>query len=115
VTINTSKITEKLMPIPHPHLLRKIPRGYSASAPSSPSRTLRERKGKVNYKALHLGQTIKQDIQHAAQDVKEKCKMMRKSERKSAKAAVTKPPPASVPSSPHPSSSSSSWNFWPSK
>jgi hypothetical protein len=62
VTINTSKIAEKLVPIPQQHLLQKIPRGYAASAPTSPSRTLQERKGKVDYKALHLGQTIKQDL-----------------------------------------------------
>jgi len=124
VTIDTNQIAARLTPIPQPRQLQAAFRGYSAYAPTSPSRTLRERETKVDYKALHLGQTIKQDIQHAAQEVKQKCKQMRKSVRKSAKATVTKlapgafslkqQPPASAPSSPRPSSSSS-WTFWPSK
>jgi septum formation inhibitor MinC len=124
VNIDTTSIAAKLVPVPHHQLLCAAQRTYSASAPASPSRTLRERKTKVNYKALHLGQAIKQDIQHAAQDVMQKCKSMSKSVRKSTQAAVTKlvpgafspkqPPPASAPSSPCPSSSSA-WTFWPSK
>ncbi len=57
---------------------------------------LRDRKTKVNYRALHLGQTIKQDIQHVAQEVKQKCKQMRKSVRKSAKATITKLAPGAL-------------------
>ncbi len=124
VTINTSKIAETLVPIPQHQLLKRVTKGYSASAPSSPSRALRERKGKVDYKALHLGKAIKEELQTAAKDVQTKCKSMRKSVRKSAKAAMTKlvpgafspkqQPPASAPLSP-PHSSSSAWNFWASK
>ncbi len=95
------------------------------SAPSPNTHNLREGKGQINYKALlHLGQEIKNDIQHAAQDVKQKCKSMQKSVRKLVKAAITKlalgafsprhTPRASAPSSPH-HSTSSSWTFWPSK
>jgi hypothetical protein len=124
VNIDTSKIAEKIVPIPQHQVKQNILRTYSASAPFSPSHNLQQRKGKVDYKALHLGQNIKKDIQHAAQDVKEKCKTMRKSVCKLSKAAITKlapgafspkqPPPASAPSSPCPSSSSY-WNFWPLK
>jgi len=124
VTIDSEKIAAKLTPIPrHPQILAAI-RGYSASAPASPSRTLQDRKTKVDYSALHLGQTIKQDIQQATQEMKQKCKQMKKSVRKSAKATVTKlapgafspkqQPPASAPVSLRPLSSSS-WTFWPSK
>jgi hypothetical protein len=124
VTIDSEKIAAKLTPIPrHPQILAAI-RGYSASAPASPSRTLQDRKTKVDYSALHLGQTIKQDIQQATQEMKQKCKQMKKSVRKSAKATVTKlapgafspkhSTPASSPASPRPSSSSS-WTFRPSK
>ncbi len=124
VTIDSDKIAARLTPVQaHPQVQATI-RGFSASALASPSRTLRERKNKIDYRALHLGQTIKHDIQQAAQDVKQKCKQMRKSVRKSAKATVTKlapgafspkqQPPASALSSPQPSSSSS-WTFWPSK
>jgi len=119
VTINTQNIAQNLQPIDNP-----IPVQRSSSAPSPVTHFLRERKAKVDYKALHLGQQIKHDIQQVAQDAKGKCKAMRKSVRKSAKAAVTKlapgafspkqQPPASAPSSPH-TTSSSSWNFWPSK
>jgi hypothetical protein len=58
----------------------------SLSAPSPITHNLCERKNKVNYRALHLGQ----EIQQAPQDLKEKCKVMQKFIRKSAKAAVTK-------------------------
>ena len=121
LNIDTSKIAQKLTPIlPH-----QVPAAIqrALSAPSPVAHNLRQRKGKIDYKALHLGQEIKRDIQQVAQGAKEKCKAMRKSVRKSAKAAVTKlapgafspkqPPHASAPSSPQ--HSSSSWNFWPSK
>jgi hypothetical protein len=121
LNIDTSKIAQKLTPIlPH-----QVPAAIqrALSAPSPAAHNLRQRKEKIDYKALHLGQEIKRDIQQVAQGAKEKCKAMRKSVRKSAKAAVTKlapgafspkqPPHASAPSSPQ--HSSSSWNFWPSK
>ncbi len=73
ITIDTSKIAEKLVPIPQHQLLKRE----------------RERKGKVDYKALHIGKAIKEDFQNAAQDVKTKCKSMRKSVQKSAKATMT--------------------------
>jgi hypothetical protein len=123
VTIDTDKIAARLTPVPQHRQLQAAIRGYSGSAPTPPSRTLRDQKTKVDYRALHLGQTIKQDIQHAAQEVKQKCKQMRKSVSKSSKATVTKLAPgafspkqqplASAPASLH--SSSSSWTFWPSK
>jgi hypothetical protein len=101
------------------------------SDPSPIQHNLRERKKKINYRALHLGQELRQvsqelnsDLQQAAQHIKSKCKSMRKSVRNSAKATVTKltpgafspkpTPPATAPSSP-PTTSSSSWKFWPSK
>ncbi len=122
MNIDTSEIAEKLVPIPQHQFQQAIQRALSA--PSPPTHNLQQCKGKIDYKALHLGQEIKKDIQHAAQDVKEKGKSMRKSMQKLAKAAVTKlalgaflpkqKPPASAPSSPC-LSASSSWNFWPSK
>jgi hypothetical protein len=124
VTIDTDKIAARLTPVPQHHQLQEAIRGYSGSAPTQPSRMLSDRKTKVDYRALHLGQTIKQDIQHTAQEVKQTCKQMRKSVSKSAKATVTKLAPgafspkqqplASAPASLR-SSSSSSWTFWPSK
>jgi len=118
VNIDIDKIAARLTPIPHFQLPPAVQR--TVSAPSPTSRTLRERKAKIDYKALHLGH----QIQQAAQEVKQKCKQMKKSVRKSAKATVTKlapgafspkqPAPASAPASPRPSSSSS-WTFWPSK
>jgi hypothetical protein len=101
------------------------------SDPSPIQHNLRERKKKINYRALHLGQELRQvsqelnsDLQQAAQHIKSKCKSMRKSVRNSAKATVTKltpgafspkpTTPATAPSSP-PTTSSSSWKFWPSK
>ncbi len=87
VTIDYEKIAARLQA--HPQVQATI-RGFSASAPASPSRTLRDRKTKIDYRALHLGQTIKQDIQHPAQEVKQKYKQMKKSVRKSAKATLTK-------------------------
>jgi hypothetical protein len=118
VNIDIDKIAARLTPIPHFQLPPAVQR--TVSAPSPTSRTLRERKAKIDYKALHLGH----QIQQAAQEVKQKCKQMKKSVRKSAKATVTKlapgafspklQPPASAPASPRPSSSSS-WTFWPSK
>jgi hypothetical protein len=122
VNIDISKIPEKLVPIPQHQVPQAIQRALSA--PSPPTHNLRQRKGKIHYRALYLGQEIKKYIQHAAQDVKEKCKSMRKSMQKLAKATVTKlaagafspkqQTSASAPSSPH-LSSSSSWNIWPSK
>jgi hypothetical protein len=122
VNIDINKIAQSLTPIPVDQLPPAIQR--TLSAPTPPTHNLRERKGKIDYKALHLGQQIKSDIQQAAQEVKQKCKQMKKSVRKSAKATVTKlapgafspklQPPASAPASPRPSSSSS-WTFWPSK
>ncbi len=83
------------------------------SAPSLVQHFLSERKNKVNYRALHL-----------TQELKEKCKTMQKSVCKSAKAAVTKlapgdfspkpAAPATAPSSPV-TTSASSWKFWPSR
>jgi hypothetical protein len=122
VNIDTSKIALKLTPLPSDQVPVAIQQALSAPSPAT--HNLRQRKGKIDYKALHLGQEIKRDIQHVAQGAKEKCKAMRKSVRKSAKAAMSKlapgafspkqPPPASAPSSLR-HSSSSSWNFWPSK
>jgi hypothetical protein len=124
ISINVDNIAARLTPIPGQPQAQRLPHSISISAPSSPTRTLRERKSKIDYRALHLGQNIKHDIQEAAQGVKQKCKQMRKSVRKSAKATVTKlnpgafsprqQTPASAPSSPPPTSSSS-WKFWPSK
>jgi hypothetical protein len=121
VTINTHNIAQNLQPI-HNHQQGHIQRAFSA--PSPVTHFLRERKTKVDYKAIHLGQQIKHDLQQVAQEAKGKCKAMRKSVRKSAKAVVTKlapgafspkqQTPASAPSSPR-TTSSSSWNFWPSK
>jgi hypothetical protein len=124
VAIDSYKIAARLSPVQaHPQVQATI-RSFSASSPASPSRTLRDRKTKIDYRALHLGQTIKQDIQQAAQEVKQKCKQMKKSVRKSTKATVTKlvpgafspkqQPTASAPASPRPSSSAS-WMLWPSK
>ncbi len=122
VTIDTSKIAEKLVPIPQHQVQQAIQRALSEPSPTT--HNLRARKGKIDYRALHLGQEIKKDIQQAAQGIKDRCKTMRKSVRKSAKVAVTKlapgafspqqPSPATAPSSPR-HLSSSSWNFWPSK
>jgi hypothetical protein len=122
VNIDTSKIAQKLTPVPLDQIPAAIQRALSAPSPAT--HNLRQRKEKIEYRALHLGQEIKRDIQQVAQEAKAKCKAMRKSVRKSTKADVTKlapgafspkrPTPASAPSSPHPTSSSS-WNFWPSK
>jgi len=122
VNIDIDKIAQRLTPIPFNQLSPAIQR--TLSAPSPATHNLRERKGRIDYKALHLGQQIKSDIQQAAEGVKQKCKQMKKSVRKSAKATVTKlapgafspkqQPPASEPASLRPSSSSS-WTFWPSK
>jgi hypothetical protein len=121
VTINTQNIAQTLQPIQN-HQQGRIQRTFSA--PSPVTHFLRERKTKVDYKAIHLGQQIKHDLQQVAQEAKGKCKAMQKSVRKSAKAALTKlapgtfspkqQTPASAPSSPR-TTSSSSWNFWPSK
>ncbi len=122
VNIDIDKIAQRLTPIPFNQLSPAIQR--TLSAPSPATHNLRERKGRIDYKALHLGQQIKSDIQQAAQGVKQKCKQMKKSVRKSEKATITKlapgafspkqQPPDSAPASPWPSSSSS-WTFWPSK
>jgi hypothetical protein len=121
VKINTQNIAQTLQPI-HNHQQGRIQR--ILSAPSPVTHFLRERKTKVDYKAIHLGQQIKHDLQQAAQEAKGKCKARWKSVRKSAKATVTKlaqgafspkqQTPASAPTSPR-TMSSSSWNFWPSK
>jgi hypothetical protein len=122
VKINIQRIAQNLQPI-YP-TQQQGPIHRALSAPSPVTHFLRERKEKIDYKAIHLGQQIKHNLQQVAQEAKGKCKAMRKSVRKSAKAAVTKlaqgafspkqQPPASAPSSP-PSTSASSWNFWPSK
>jgi hypothetical protein len=122
VNIDIDKIAQRLTPIPFHQLPPAVQR--TLSAPSPTTHNLRERKGRMDYKVLHLGQQIKSDIQQAAQGVKQKCKQMKKSVTKSAKATVTKlalgafspkqQPPASAPASPRPSSSSF-WTFWPSK
>ena len=118
VNINIQKIAQNLHPIPHTNTQGPIQRALSD--PTQVAHFLRERKAKIDYKALHLGH----QIQQAAKEVKQKCKQMKKSVRKSAKATVTKlapgdfspkqQVPASAPASPRPSSSSS-WTFWPSK
>jgi len=122
VKINIQRIAQNLHPI-YPNQQQE-PIQLALSAPSPVTHFLRERKEKINYKAIHLGQQIKHNLQQVAQEAKRKCKAMRKSVRKSVKAAVTKlapgafspkqQPPASAPSSPH-STSASSCNFWPSK
>jgi hypothetical protein len=122
VNIDTSRIAQSLTPIPFHQLPPAIQRAISA--PSPMTHNLRQRKDKIDYRTLHLGQQIKSNIQQAAQEVKQKCKQMKKSVRKSKKATVTKlapgaflpkeQPPASAPASLQPSSSSS-WTFWPSK
>jgi hypothetical protein len=115
----------QLKPQPTPALQRSI------SEPSPVHHNLRDRRNRVNYRALHLGQEICQvsqelnaDIQQAAQQMKSKCKMMCKSVHNFAKATVTtlapgafspRPTPlATAPSSPA-TMSSSFWNFWSSK
>jgi hypothetical protein len=118
VNINIQKIAQNLHPILPTQNHTPIQRAISD--PTQVSHFLRERKAKIDYKALHLGH----QIQNAAKEVKQKCKQMKKSVRKSAKATVTKlapgafspkqQTPASAPASPRPSSSSS-WTFWPSK
>jgi hypothetical protein len=122
VKINIQRIVQNLHPVYPTQQQGLIQRALSA--PSPVTHFLRERKEKIYYKAIHLGQQIKHDLQQVAQEAKGKCKAMRKSVRKSAKAAITKlapgafspkqQPPASAPSSPR-TMSSSSWNFWPSK
>jgi hypothetical protein len=102
-----------------PQIQQAIQRAHSA--PSLKSHNLCERKQKINYRALHLGQ----EIQHTKQEIQPKCnKSIQKSVRKSAKATITKLAPGAF-SPQQPSavtasqslqpSSSSSWNFWPSK
>jgi len=118
VNINIQKIAQNLHPILPTQ--NQVPIKKAISDPTQVTHFLRERKAKIDYKALHLGQ----QIQNAAKEVKQKCKQMKKSVRKSAKATVTKlapgafspkqETPASAPASPRPSSSSS-WTFWPSK
>jgi hypothetical protein len=108
VNIDTSKIAQTLTPIPFHQLPPAVQR--TLSAPSPTTYNLRQRKERIDYRALHFGQQIKSDIQQAAQEVKQKCIQMRKSVRKSAKATVTKltpgafspkqPTPVSAPSSP---------------
>jgi hypothetical protein len=122
VKIYVQNIAQTVHPINTNHQQGQIQR--TLSAPSPVTHFLRERKENIDYKALHLGQQIKHDIQQFAQEAKGKCKAMQKSVRKSAKAAITKlalgalspkqQTPASAPSSPH-TTSASSWNFWPSK
>jgi hypothetical protein len=108
VNINIQRIAQNLHPIFPTQPQGPIQRALSA--PTQVTHFLRERKEKINYKAIHLGQQIKHDLQQVAQEAKGKCKAMRKSVRKSAKAAVTKlapgafspkqQPTASAPSSP---------------
>jgi hypothetical protein len=112
VNINIQRIAQNLHPILPTQNQGAIQRALSD--PTQVAHFLRERKAKIDYKALHLGH----QIQQAAQEVKQKCKQMQK-------ATVTKlapgafslkqQVPASAPASPRPSSSSSSWTFWPSK
>ena len=118
VNINIQRIAQNLHPILPTQ--NQVPIQRATSDPTQVTHFLRERKAKIDFKALHLGQ----QIQNAAKEVKQKCKQMKKSVRKSAKATVTKlapgafspkqETPASAPASPRPSSSSS-WTFWPSK
>jgi hypothetical protein len=122
VKINIQRIAQNLHPI-YP-TQQQGPIHRALLVPSPVTHLLRERKEKIDYKAIHLGQQIKHDLQQVAQEAKGKRKAMRKSVRKSVKAAVTKlapgafspkqQPPASAPLSPC-STSASSWNFWPSK
>jgi hypothetical protein len=108
VKINIQRIAQNLHPIyPTP---QQGPIQRALSAPSPVTHFLRERKEKIDYKAIHLGQQIKHDLQQVPREAKGKCKAMQKSVRKSAKAAVTKlapgafspkqQPTASAPSSP---------------
>jgi hypothetical protein len=83
---------QQQIPQPIPALQRSI------SEPSPVHHNLRDRRIRVNYRALHLGQEIRQvsqelnaDLQQAAKQIKSKCKTMRKSVRNSAKATVTRP------------------------
>jgi hypothetical protein len=66
------------MPLP-------IQRAHSAPSPSV-SHNLRERKNKINHRALHLGHEIRQATAQATQDLKQQYKSITKSVRKSAKA-----------------------------
>jgi hypothetical protein len=118
-------INQQPQPQPQPVLQRSI------SEPSPVHHNLQDRRNRVNYRAFHLGQELRQvsqelnsDLQRAAQQIKSKCKTMGKSVRNSAKATVTRlvpgafsprpTPLATTPSSPA-TMSSSSWNFWSSK
>jgi hypothetical protein len=122
VKINIQNIAQLLHPITT--FQQQGPIQRTLSAPSPVTHFLRERKEQIDYKALHLGQQIKHDIQQVPQEAKGKCKAMQKSVRKSVKAAVTKlapgtfspkqQTPASALSLPR-TTSASSWNFWPSK
>jgi hypothetical protein len=67
-----------------PEVQQAVHLQISLSVPSPISHNLRECKNKINYRVLHLGQ----EIQQATQDLKEKCKVMMKSVRKSAKASL---------------------------
>ena len=82
--INIQRIAQNLHPILPTHNQGAIQRALSD--PTQVAHFVRERKAKIDYKALHLGH----QIQQAAQEVKQKCKQMKKSVRKSAKATVTK-------------------------
>jgi hypothetical protein len=91
-----------------------------SATPPTVQHFLRERKKKINYRDLHLGHEVRQ----AAADIKQKCKSMRKSVRKSAKAAVTKLAPGAFSPKPStsttahsspPTTSTSYWKFWSSK
>jgi hypothetical protein len=110
------EVQQQPQPVQHAH-----------SDPSPAQHNLRECINRVNYRALHLGQELRQvsqelnsDLHQAAQQIKSKCKMMRKSP----KATITRlvpgafsprhTPPATAPSSPA-TTSTSSWNFWSSK
>ncbi len=75
VKINIQRIAQNLHPIfPAP---QQGPIQRALSAPLPVTHFLRERK-KIDYKAIHLGQQIKHDLQKVAQEVKGKCKAMRK-------------------------------------
>jgi hypothetical protein len=96
------------------------PQAQPSATPPTVQHFLRERKKKINYRDLHLGHEVRQ----AAADIKQKCKSMRKSVRKSAKAAVTKLAPGAFSPKPStsttahsspPTTSTSYWKFWSSK
>ncbi len=65
VNFDTTKIAQRLTPIPFHQLPPAVQR--TLSAPSPTTHNLRKCKDKIDYHALHLGQQMKSNFQHAAQ------------------------------------------------